>query len=83
MDLEFVEVISPRNIKINLDQYLVKKVPIKSKVSISTEPGYIQVGDIAFLPDSVSIGGPQEVVDNIMFVKTQEDTIFKFNSISR
>ena len=75
LDLEFVEVISPRNIKINLDQYLVKKVPIKSQVSISTEPGYIQVGDISFLPDSVSIGGPQEVVDNITFVKTQEDTI--------
>ena len=75
MDLEFVEVISPRNIKINLDQYLVKKVPIKSQVSISTEPGYIQVGDISFLPDSISIGGPQEVVDNITFVKTEKDTI--------
>ena len=75
LDLEFVEVISPRNIKINLDQYLVKKVPIKSQVLISANPGYIQVGDVSFLPDSISIGGPQEIVDNITFVNTKKDTM--------
>ncbi|MDP6907466.1 MAG: CdaR family protein [Candidatus Marinimicrobia bacterium] len=75
LDLEFVEVISPRNIKINLDQYLVKKVPIQSQVIISTEPGYVQVGNQVFIPDSISIGGPQEVVDTIAFVNTGKDTI--------
>ena len=75
LDLEFVEVISPKNIRINLDQYLVKKVPIRSQVIISTEPGYIQVGNQVFIPDSISIGGPQEVVDNIAFVNTGKDTI--------
>ena len=75
LDLEFVEVISPRNIKINLDQYLVKKVPIRSQVIISTEPGYVQVGNQAFIPDSISIGGPQEVVDTIAFVNTEKDTM--------
>lgn len=75
LDLEFVEVISPRNIKINLDQYLVKKVPIRSQVIISTEPGYVQVGNQVFIPDSISIGGPQEVVDTIAFVNTGKDTI--------
>lgn len=75
LDLEFVEVISPRNIKINLDQYLVKKVPIRSQVIISTEPGYVQVGNQVFIPDSISIGGPQEVVDAIAFVNTEKDTM--------
>jgi len=75
LDLEFVEVISPRNIQINLDQYLVKKVPIRSQVIISTEPGYVQVGNQAFIPDSISIGGPQEVVDAIAFVNTEKDTM--------
>ena len=74
LDLEFVEVISPRNIKINLDQYLVKKVPIMSEIMVTTSAGYIQVGEI-FSPDSISIGGPQEIVDNIDFVKTQKDTL--------
>ena len=75
LDLEFVEVISPRNIKINLDKYLVKKVPIRSQVTALTEPGYVQVGDQAFTPDSISIGGPKEVVDTITFVKTERDTL--------
>jgi YbbR domain-containing protein len=75
LELEFVEVISPKSIKINLDQYLVKKVPIKSEVIVSTAPGYIQVGEEVFSPDSISIGGPQEVVDTINFVKTQKDTL--------
>ena len=75
LDLEFVEVISPRSIKINLDQYLVKKVPIRSQVVASTEPGYVQVGNQVFIPDSISIGGPQEVVDSIAFVNTEKDTM--------
>ena len=74
LDLEFVEVISPRNIKINLDQYLVKKVPIMSEIIVTTSAGYIQVGEV-FSPDSISIGGPQEIVDTIDFVKTQKDTL--------
>ena len=74
LDLEFVEVISPRNIKINLDQYLVKKVPIMSEIMVTTSAGYFQVGEV-FSPDSISIGGPQEIVDTIDFVKTQKDTL--------
>lgn len=75
LDLEFVEVISPRSIKINLDQYLVKKVPIRSQVVALTESGYVQVGNQVFIPDSISIGGPQEVVDSIAFVNTEKDTM--------
>ena len=79
LDLEFIEVVSPRNIIINLDQYLVKKVPIKSQLIISTDPGYVQVGNPLFSPDSVSIGGPQEVVNSIEFVKTEKDTFLNLN----
>jgi len=79
LDLEFIEVVSPRNIIINLDQYLVKKVPIKSQLIISTDPGYVQVGNPLFSPDSVSIGGPQEIVNSIEFVKTEKDTFLNLN----
>ena len=75
LGLQFVEVVSPKNIVINLDQYLVKKVPIQSQVFISTESGYIQVGDESFVPNSINIGGPQEIVNSIEFVKTQKDTL--------
>ena len=79
LDLEFIEVVSPRNIVINLDQYLVKKVPIRSQLFISTEAGYVKVGDPLFLPDSINIGGPQEIVDGIKFVNTEKDTFLNLN----
>ncbi|MEC7822601.1 MAG: CdaR family protein [Candidatus Neomarinimicrobiota bacterium] len=80
LELEFVEVVSPRNIVINLDQYLVKKVPIQSQIFVSTQAGYVQVGNPVFSPDSISIGGPQEVVDNIRSVNSQKDTLLELNA---
>ena len=74
LDLEFVEVLKPRNIQIKLQRYLVKKVPIKSQIFVSTEPGYIAI-DGQFKPDSISIGGPEEAVNAIDFVLTEEDTL--------
>ena len=39
LDLKFVEVLNPRNIQIKLQRYLVKKVPVKSQILASAEPG--------------------------------------------
>ena len=74
LDLDFVEVLNPRNIQIKLEKYLVKKVPIESQIFVSTEPGYIAI-DGQFTPDSISIGGPEEAVNAIDFVLTEEDTL--------
>ena len=74
LGLKFVEVISPRNVQIKLQRYLVKKVPIESQISVSTEPGYIAF-EGQFTPDSISIGGPEEAVNNINFVYTEKDTL--------
>jgi hypothetical protein len=79
LDLEFVEVLSPRNIQIKLQRYLVKKVPIKSQILVSTEPGYIAL-DGKFIPDSISIGGPEEAVNAIEFVQTEKDTLLNLIS---
>ena len=79
LDLEFVEVISPRNVQIKLQRYLVKKVPIESQIISSTEPGYIALEEI-FTPDSISIGGPEEAVNAIEFVQTEKDTLLNLIS---
>ncbi len=79
LDLKFIEVLSPRNIQIKLQRYLVKKVPIKSQILSSTEPGYIALEGI-FSPDSISIGGPEETVNAIKFVQTEEDTLLNLIS---
>ena len=74
LDLQFVEVLNPRNVQIKLQRYMVKKVPIESQILISTEPGYIALGE-QFSPDSISIGGPEEAVNQIDFVFTEKDTL--------
>lgn len=75
LSLEFIEVISPRQIEINLDRYLVKKVPIKSNIFPRIIPGNIIVGEIEFSPDSVSLGGPEEVVNLISNIETFSDSL--------
>ena len=74
LDLQFVEVLNPRNVQIKLQRYMVKKVPIESQILVSTEPGYIAVGG-QFSPDSISIGGPEEAVNEIDYVFTEKDTL--------
>ena len=74
LDLQFVEVLNPRNVQIKLQRYMVKKVPIQSQILVSTEPGYIALGG-QFSPDSISIGGPEEAVNEIDFVFTEKDTL--------
>ena len=74
LDLQFVEVLNPRNVQIKLQRYMVKKVPIESQILVSTEPGYIAL-DEHFSPDSISIGGPEEAVNQIDFVYTEKDTL--------
>ena len=74
LDLQFVEVLNPRNVQIKLQRYMVKKVPIESQILVSTKPGYIALGE-QFSPDSISIGGPEEAVNQIDFVFTEKDTL--------
>jgi len=74
LDLQFVEVLNPRNVQIKLQRYMVKKVPIESQILVSTEPGYIALSE-QFSPDSISIGGPEEAVNQIDFVFTEKDTL--------
>jgi len=79
LDLEFIDIVSPADLIISLDNELAKKVPIKSQIFISTEAGYVQVGYPVFSPDSIDIKGPQEIVNNISFVKTGKDTLLGLN----
>ena len=79
LDLEFVEVLNPRNIQIKLQRYMVKKVPVKSQIFTLTEPGYIALEGV-FIPDSISIGGPEEAVNSIEFVQTNKDTLQNLTS---
>ena len=82
-NLSFVEVIHPNRIKISLDEYQVKKVPIISNLYISPSPGYMLVGDIKLKPKMIEIAGPKEEIALINHVDTAYDTISNITNAYR
>ena len=47
-----------------------KKVPVKLVSDLSYEAGYHINGDIAVTPDSVTVSGPESILDTLQFVST-------------
>ncbi len=78
-NLSFVEVVYPNLIKISLDEYQVKKVPVISNLHIYPSPGFMLVGDVNFEPELIEVAGPKEEIALINHVQTLDDTI---NNIS-
>ncbi len=74
-EIRYIEVDYPREIKISLDDYLVRTIPIVSKIIIKTAPGYVVVGDTILNPAEIAIAGPKDIVENISLINTLADTI--------
>ena len=74
-EIRYIEIDSPREIKISLDDYLVRTISIVSKVIIEPSPGYVVVGDIILEPLEIAIAGPKDVIENITSINTLADTI--------
>ena len=74
-NLSYVEVVHPNSIKISLDEYQIKRVPIISNLYFTTSPGYMLVGDVKLNPDSIDIAGPKEEIAFINYVEISPDTI--------
>lgn len=64
------EIISPRELDLDFDSLLKKKVPVQSGVGIELSDGFVRGDPIAFKPDSVLVQGPAQQVKSIEFVTT-------------
>ena len=73
--INFLEIVYPLEIKISLDEYLVKSIPVIPKVVIHLEPGFVQVGDINISPNIIDIAGPRELVDSLQWITTEAETL--------
>ena len=73
-ELQYVEVIYPDSIYISLDEYMVKNVPIKSKIVINPTPGYIKVGKPSLDSSLVTIAGAKNAIQSIDYIYTVNDT---------
>jgi len=73
-ELHYVEVVYPDSIYISLDEYMVKNVPIKTKIVINPTPGYIKVGKPSLDSSLVMIAGAKNVIQSIDYINTVNDT---------
>ena len=74
-NLSFVEVVYPNRIKISLDDYSSKSVPIISNLHIKPAPGFILVGNQIIRPEKIDIAGPKKELALINHIETIYDTI--------
>jgi YbbR domain-containing protein len=74
-NISFVEVVYPNKIKISLDKFSSKKVPIISNLSIKAASGYVLVGKGKLYPSEIEIAGPEEELELINHIETEYDTL--------
>ncbi|MCK4903412.1 MAG: YbbR-like domain-containing protein [Candidatus Marinimicrobia bacterium] len=79
-EIRYIEVDSPREIKISLDDYSVRTIPTVSKIVIEPASGFIIVGDVKQEPIEIEIAGPNDIVENITSISTLVDTIIDVNT---
>ena len=74
-NVSFVEVIYPNRIKISLDEYSSKLVPVISNLHINPAPGFMLVNQYKIIPSKINIAGPKKELALINHVETIYDTI--------
>ncbi|MBN2279899.1 MAG: hypothetical protein JXQ65_04915 [Candidatus Marinimicrobia bacterium] len=63
-------ILAPDSVRIQLDYFTSKKIPVIPNVFIDTEPGYIKSEALKLTPDSVLISGPKYYIDKTQKIYT-------------
>ncbi|MFL2982975.1 MAG: YbbR-like domain-containing protein [Candidatus Neomarinimicrobiota bacterium] len=74
-NVSFVEVLYPNRIKISLDEYSTKSVPVICNFHINPAPGFILVNKPIIIPSEIEIAGPRKELALINHVETIFDTV--------
>ena len=67
-------------ITMEMEQLMSKKVKVFSNIDISYENQYNKHGNIIITPDSITIYGPQNIIDEIYNIYTEKQTLKNVNS---
>lgn len=63
--------LSVENLEVNLTPIILKKVKVKPQMEISFKNGFNALDSIVVNPDSITISGPSEILNQIKFVETE------------
>jgi len=66
-------------LKIDFQQRAVKRVPINSKINLGFSVGYSALDKIKLLPDSITVSGPENILDTLQSVNTKALKIGNIN----
>lgn len=62
---QMVRFVGSDTVSVHLDRFVEKYIPVESQIALESEDGYVQVGAVEFIPDSVRINGPQTLVEQV------------------
>jgi hypothetical protein len=78
-ELKIVD-IKPDSLKFQVEEYLLKKVPVRADIRYSLEKQFMLKGKIRFVPDSVMVSGPEKLMDTISGVWTEYKNLEELNA---
>ena len=81
-DVLAVEV-QPQLIRVVLDDAVERNVPVISRVSVTTDPGFVLVGPVRIVPDSVTVRGPSVHVQRVASLPTETIVMSNLRSGTR
>ena len=67
------------NLKIDFQQRAVKRVPVNSKINLGFSVGYSALDKIKLQPDSITVSGPENILDTLRQVNTKALKIGNIN----
>lgn len=72
--------VKPEELAFKVEQIATKKVQVIPNIKLNYRPGYGLVSSIKVNPDSVTISGPQSIIDNIENINT---SLHEFEDINK
>lgn len=69
-DMDFINVVSPETVWVNLEERITRKIPVVPEVDLQAAPGYMIVGGVRYAPDSIEVTGAETLVEQIRVLKT-------------
>lgn len=66
------EVVSPDTLYVNIVPRKERKLPLKSRLEVQPANGYVAVGGVTLIPDSVLVSGPIGIVDTLSAAYTED-----------
>ena len=70
-----IQSVTPRNARIDIEERVFKRVPIREDIDIQMANGFGMIGDFVISPDSVTISGASSIVDGISEWRTSRRTL--------